>query len=248
MPKEVTVKCTFIMFTLVSVALVALGTLLVALPSGAMADSPAPPRDYTQTTEDGRYVFVMLAPEDRLNRAKTDDAVRGKYPRSGLYLNDGSITPLWTVDWYAFSVDVSSDGQHLARWGPWPTRGNYNELALAFYENGQEMQSYSVEDLVARPETLPESVSHYTWSKEHSFDDRVDKVFLQTLTEERYVFDIKSGELVDGSLPGLLERAPSVGVAVQVLSALFGGILLSAYVAWKRLPDIRRKRVESIRR
>ncbi|MFQ5932993.1 MAG: hypothetical protein ACE5MM_11350, partial [Nitrospiraceae bacterium] len=32
------------------------------------------------------------------------------YPASGLYHNDGSTTQLWTVDWYAHNVDVSSDG------------------------------------------------------------------------------------------------------------------------------------------
>jgi hypothetical protein len=30
-----------------------------------------------------------------------------------LYRNDGSTTPLWTVDWYAHSVLLPSDGIHL---------------------------------------------------------------------------------------------------------------------------------------
>lgn len=158
--------------------------LIFALPDVAMADSPAPPRDYAQVTEGGEYVFVMLVPEDRLDFAETDEAIREEYSRSGLYRNDGSLDPIWTVDWHAFSVDVSSDGRHLTRWGPWPGRGNYEELALAFYEDGQEVRSYRVEDLVAKPGSLPESVSHYTWRKDDSFDAEADQVSLEILNGE----------------------------------------------------------------
>src|SRR4051794_14359391 len=32
-----------------------------------------------------------------------------RYTRSGMYRNDGSGVPLWTVDWYATRVDPSPD-------------------------------------------------------------------------------------------------------------------------------------------
>ncbi len=200
--------------------------LLVPLPDAALADSVAPPTDYTRVTEDGRYVFVMLVPKGYPTYAEKDETIRRRYPQSGLYLKDGSATPLWTVDWYAYEVKVSSDGHHLVRWGPWPTKYDYDALAVAFYEDGRETKDYRVKDLVAIPQRLPESVSHYTWRKDSSFDDSRDRLAIETLNGEQYVFDTTSGELVGGSLPSKRWQAAFEAVAVAMawvgLVALLG--------------------------
>src|SRR5688500_3455468 len=89
----------------------------------ARADKKGPPQTRKEVTADGKFVFVMLAPqtlEDELKSHGTEDAknavtaIRNVYKKSGLYKNDGSAEPLWTVDWYA-PVTVLSDGEHLIR-------------------------------------------------------------------------------------------------------------------------------------
>lgn len=113
------------------------------------------------------------------------------------------------VVWYAFDVDVSSDGKHLVRWGPWPRLDDVlagQTLALSFYENGREIKKYRVKDLIARPKYLPSCMSHYQWLKESTFDDKRNRLTVLTLKgyggekERRYVFDVTSGSLVSATL------------------------------------------------
>ena len=72
-----------------------------------------------------------------LTRALTkcwDGTLSKRYEKSGLYQNNGSTTPLWTVDWYAYRVHIVSVGVHMVRPGPWAT-GTRNP-AVTFYRNG----------------------------------------------------------------------------------------------------------------
>ena len=39
--------------------------------------------------------------------------IRKRYDRSGLYLNDDSVEPRWTVAWYSKGAEFASDGVHL---------------------------------------------------------------------------------------------------------------------------------------
>src|SRR5947208_2104264 len=82
----------------------------------AHAFKPAPPQSYSVVTKDGRFVFVMLTTKDFVSvDSREGAALRGKYQRSGLYRNDGTVNPLWTVDWYSWRVFPASDGVHLVR-------------------------------------------------------------------------------------------------------------------------------------
>ena len=86
----------------------------------ALATSPCPAYSYKKHSPDGRYVFIMIPPipiaqdlESWNEETKTGIAeIRKRYVRSGLYLNDDSVDPLWTVDWYSFGVEVTSDGMY----------------------------------------------------------------------------------------------------------------------------------------
>jgi hypothetical protein len=62
--------------------------------------------------------------------------IRAKYPTSGLYKNDGSTKASWTIDWYAYSVLLPSDGIHLIRRGPWAKDGSTEALTL--FASGRE--------------------------------------------------------------------------------------------------------------
>lgn len=82
--------------------------LLCCLPT-AYADKPGPKGTHKTTSPDDKFVFVMLSPhpvEEELrfyneDHQKVVKAIRDVYALTGLYKNDGSNAPLWTVDWYA---------------------------------------------------------------------------------------------------------------------------------------------------
>ena len=188
------------------------------------ADSERVLQSYTLETADKKYIFVMLR-----NVGPPDASLRqsDKYPQSGLYLNDGSRTPLWTVDWLGFVI-LPADGIHLVRRGP-PLRqeDGYNVEALSFFANGKLLKRYSVRDLVDFPWLLPRSVSHYALEQVLPPNSPFDKVTfrlldgseiyeedqgviidnnagtlkLATLNGEEYVFDLKSGGILQANRP-----------------------------------------------
>lgn len=129
------------------------------------------------------------------------------YPASGLYPNDGSTTPLWTVEWEG-SACPSRNGRHLVREGSWPN--TYDDLAVAFYDSGKLIKKYAISELVRQPELLPHSVSHFFWCQESSFDDEAQTFTLRTLLDEIYVFDITSGAIINS------EQIPIPDVTVEV--------------------------------
>jgi len=165
--------------------------IFFALAVPAIADTPAPPRDYTKITENEKYVFVMLAPPERWSQKDPD--IRKVYKQSGLYKNDGSATPLWVVYWYSFEVYPSSDGKHVVRMGPWAS--STEQLAVAFYENGKEIKQYLIKDLVHNELKLAYTVSHFFWRSDLRFDDKKGVLFLKTKDDQTYLFSIKTGEI-----------------------------------------------------
>jgi hypothetical protein len=194
----------------------------VGMPSPALADKPAPERSYKVVAPGGKYVFVMIAPrpvEVDLNpwneetRAKIRE-IRRVYNRSGLYRTDGSTEPLWTVSWYAHSVEVASDGVHLIRHGPWAS--STREEAFSFFANGKLLWAWQINELVDVPALLPHSVSHFQWRNEDQFDDAKLEYTVSTLDGNRFVFDVRSGNVVSQSRPirvGLWGVGIIVGIA-----------------------------------
>src|SRR5947209_5546518 len=103
--------------------------LLAVHPRPTLADSPAPPRSYAKTSQNGQYLFVMRLP----NWSESDEGrkIRETYPSSGLYRNDGSREAIWEVDWYTFDVEVCNDGIHLVRKGG--SAQNFSDEAFSFF-------------------------------------------------------------------------------------------------------------------
>jgi hypothetical protein len=181
--------------------------------SPALADSEAPPLSYKQIAPGGKYVFVMISPvplEQEVERRNEEMAagireIRRFYTRSGLYCNDGSLDPLWTVKWYANGIVVASDGIHLIRYGPWAVRPKdrksplgaaLDQEALSFFANGQLLRTYRIGELVDDPDRLPRSVSHFEWRGEGELDDARSEYTLTTLDGNRFVFDVRTGRIV----------------------------------------------------
>jgi hypothetical protein len=168
--------------------------VLISYPQ-LFADSEARPYDFKIVTSNNKYIFIMLANK---GFGRYDPEIRKIYKQSGLYKNDGSGTPLWTIGWYAFTVYPSSDGVHLVRMGPWAS--SYADLALAFYKNGEATKSYDIIDLIHDESKLDFTVSHVDWESEYNFDDDKLLFTLKTKDDQNYTFSVKTGEILNKTL------------------------------------------------
>lgn len=202
-----------------------LGFIIILLTGGKVfADSEVAPYSYKQITQDGKYVFVMLTSDK--NEIKTND---GKtYMYSGLYENNNSTDPLWTVDWYSYKVYISQDGEHAAKLGPWPRLGDdrkldLNQLAVAFYDKGNLLEEYYIKDLVIDTGRLPVSVSHFQFSKEMNFDYSTNELTFLTYDGSEYVFDISTGQITNGTIRGTESKILTV-VYIILLVFIVGGV------------------------
>ena len=193
-------------------------------PGFVYADSERGPSPYAQPTANGKYLFVMLVPgQSDSGDIPLWDPARGtvkdipaRFPASGLYLNDGSTAPLWTVDWYAPSVTVLSDGIHLIRRGPWAKR--ISEEALTLFANGKLLRSYNINDLVDTSIILPHTVSHFAWEDDRVLDESNHSLVLTTLSKETYKFDYTTGKLVTARRP--LRAVVAFGLAIALFVSL----------------------------
>jgi len=196
-------------------------TLLVLIAGAALADRPAPPRDYTITSTNGLYQFRMApAPWD----ATANAMPMGEASR----VSDGER--LWSFQgWYSHSTFLANDGSHLVRTGPWASLPPEEELAVAFYRDGVELSRFVVADLVNDSNRLERSVSHYTWVKQaEELPALDDELLFKLITVENVMitFDVLTGSIVD-RVP--LDRFVPVNAQVtreQADDTFFAGNLL----------------------
>ena len=177
------------------------------VPAIAYGDTEAGPFPYARTSADGKFIFVMFTP-GHVHPAEVP-LVDGRqvfgyipasdYPASGLYANNGSRIPLWTVTWYAHSVIVLSDGIHLVRRGPWAK--SQSDEAYSFYANGKEVRSYKISDLVDTPLFLKHSVSHFEWEETVRIDEQNHELVTALYNTEGFVFDYTTGEIISSRRP-----------------------------------------------
>ena len=97
------------------------------------------PASHRHVSDDGRYVLVFVSPlpvEEDAGHSAFDAneirSIRARYASSGLYRNDGSTTPLWTIPYHDPGVDVyiAPDGKHVVA-EDWNT-----PRQLTFYASG----------------------------------------------------------------------------------------------------------------
>ena len=101
---------------------------------------------YTAETADKKYILVMRDSDPY----RDDYFVGDRYKQSGMYLNDGSTTPIWTVDCKQ-RVYLPSDGKHIIRLGRLPYSATYREDAFTFTAEGKDIKTYQTRDLITFP-------------------------------------------------------------------------------------------------
>ena len=174
-------------------------TISSASPTTVFADEPPIPRDYIQEVGE-KYVFVMLSPYDQSAWAADiyDESIRSIYSKSGLYVKGASPRLLWTVDWYAFQVEISSDGRYLIRWEFVLSYAEPDIIAFTLFENGREIKEYAINDLVTFPSLLP---ALFMWKENSSIDNEQNLLWIRTSNGEEYTIDLATGEIVKGITP-----------------------------------------------
>ncbi len=171
----------------------------------------AAPKDYTRTTEDKRFLLVMLSPE---GAGQPDPSLRRKYPQSGLYPNDGSTSPVWTTDWASWYQNLpdsqlytTPDGKYLAR------LDRATGLALAFYVIGIEVKRYGLYELVPALVNQTAPANGVAWVEKASLDPIQRRFVVETTTGERLEFDTTTGQ----RLPGI-GRPDSVALVIAIIA------------------------------
>lgn len=127
------------------------------------------------------------------------------YPASGLYLNDGSSIPLWTINFYEErkGIFLTADGAYMARTG---NMANVKEKSIHFYEAGQLKRSYSVEELIPSIEQIVNSLggrffpvsssSRRRWTSNIFLDSKKKTLRIHFVTGNKFVFDLTTGAIV----------------------------------------------------
>lgn len=191
---------------------------LTTLGPSAMADKPAPPFSHTKVSANGKFVFVMLSPLPAADELKLYNeearvgfkAIRDRFQKSGLYKNDGSKEPIWTVDWYRHEVDIANDGVHLVRHGRWPslegkfkdknrtiTKKDLKQEAVSFFAKGKLLREYTIGEVVDRPGELRMTVSHFMWRKSARLVNEKSQFELGTLDGNLVRFDLTTAKIIE---------------------------------------------------
>jgi hypothetical protein len=223
--------------------------LFLTLGPSVLAYTAAPARSFAKVTADGRFVFVMLTPHfDGQSATPEEKELRRKYPKGGLYANDGKRRCLWAVDWYADTVYPASDGIHVVRvyphrgyWLGGSSRGDQQARlgrfeALALYSKGRLVRAYTLGELIDTGRFSDEQLNTwFHWFDKAELNEKSNTVLVQAATGEQVVVDYRSGEVVSRDGFGLSSSeddgwgwvAALVGVGVVVVGAgLFLGLVL----------------------
>jgi len=160
-----------------------------------MADSEIPPFAKVDKPIDGSC-YVKQVPTTIVGGVDEDFVIAYKI------LPDGSDELLWkSSGWYANRVFLTDDCRYLVRMGTW-ARGKEpspEDLAVAFYKNGELLNSYSTLDLIKNKDNVHVTTGHYFWqSKDREYprlENWSDTFYVKTIEEQLIEFNYKTGEL-----------------------------------------------------
>jgi hypothetical protein len=215
-----------------SIALLLIGFEALMSHVGMYIAEPGFQYSYSTTSPDGKFIFIMLGtkawdekkeivPNEEMKETRI---LQNKYSASGLYLNDGSTSPLWVLETapdnqYAYKVFVSSDGHHMAKTGWWTF--TTTDEALTFYKDGRVICSYSVKDVATASWFLPGGSQHYAWDKRITFDDERKTLTVITEHYDRLVMDLTTGKIISAFRPVQLISFAILGVILYIFYVFF---------------------------
>lgn len=170
------------------------------------SDAAAPRASYRRKV--GPYTFVMLA-----SGSKPMKTAKGRaYPYSGLYADNGSTAPLWTVDWYGQEVYLLPDGEHLARVEhrvPLRNgRADQGAPAVVVYERGRSVKQYALQDLDLEDGAVQLGKETARWAHSAKLIAERGVLRITTMDDEMLEFSMTTGELLKRSRRASKAAAP----------------------------------------
>lgn len=218
--------------------------LLLAGPALAEEKPIAYPVPSEYPSPNKEFVFVLMPPKsDDPNRKENgiQAGLRQKYAVSGLYRAADPTKPLWTVDWFDYEAHPANDGVHLVRvhgendqWRHYPNaRKLPDEVieeqlaapAVSFYANGQLLRTYSVREVVARPDDLPHTMRFILWNAGGVLSQDGTQFVLMTQDSRQLFFDLATGKALEARDAGLGNAKVWV---IRVSLALVGTAIAAA--------------------
>jgi hypothetical protein len=234
---------------------------LLSCTSSALAYTEAPPKSYAKPTADGRFILVMLLPDQEDKYASDEEkALRKKYIRSGLYPKDDPTAPLWTANWYGRTVHASTDGVYAISIndvrGIWLGPGDRRQAlarvaemeALTVYEKGQPVRKFTVRELYDLDRFTDEQLNTwFGWYAAHDADDAAATIRIRARSGESVTINYRTGEVTRESRWRLDcgNNGPASGLNVLGVGAVVvatGGVIFFgvASLLVRRVPTSRR--------
>jgi hypothetical protein len=157
------------------------------------ASYPEPFWSFQERSPDGEFLFVMVgekgpSPIGGFIEPKESQDIRLAYPRTGLYPASGPKAPVWTADLLCYQKELYlvSDNVHMILRHYRDSKVDH--VGLVFYENGNVLRSYRVEELAGK--------SYSKWLADEQFDDIKLEYQLTVNNGKHFVFDIATGAVV----------------------------------------------------
>jgi len=170
--------------------------------NNVLPDSPAIPHPLVITSSYGQHYFKMIPAEYSYKNSERT-IVKEAFGVAYAVDDEGNDKELWRVKgWYSFQTFLSNNGEFLVRLGNWAEGCATSEknLGVAFYSNGELLKQYSTKDLIKNSKNVECTISHYFWreNKEGSLHlSYNDQFHLKTIEGTQYIFDIKTGNILE---------------------------------------------------
>ncbi|TWU30293.1 hypothetical protein [Bythopirellula polymerisocia] len=164
--------------------------------------------DLTKHIDD---VYDYLSEEEKqewIEDFKKEQVIEAEYSDSGLYTNDGSTDPIWTVPYFSTcqNVYVANDGIHMVvMYSPWDSSCS-GTRQLSFYKSGSKVFSYKSE-IEFVPCMFMRLLMRLSFGLElpvdqDSFiDDGSTEFIVHTNQRDKLAFDLATGRLDNYSSP-----------------------------------------------
>jgi hypothetical protein len=190
--------------------------LLIVASSPSLLAGLVDEHSWSEESANGKFLLVMTLTEDWVQKLKKQGysdndrqiEIRRKYPECGIYRNDGSVVPLWTLPYeiQLFTAYISNDGKHvlLAVEETDHTSSNIAWGAqLCFYHHDGTIQSWAERELTwgwGLKFVLYNLLDIYqeVWT-DVRFKPSDNTYSITTDTGQSFVFDITTGQMISSS-------------------------------------------------
>jgi len=181
-------RCSYITITFIFIMLVTMMSYCIEV----KAFSPLPEESYIKEINDD-YVFIMIG-KDSSEPLLSSTGL--EYKKPGLYSTDGSVEPIWTINFYTWdgAVYISQDGQYFVHKAFRMTGyEQYTSEIIAFYKNGERLSLYTKYDLIENFEGNPPG-GRTSWTNNTIITD--ETVTILTIEDYKYIISTQTGEII----------------------------------------------------